>query len=256
MLPQFAIAGHGSEPGGGRRGTAARGRGAEEPQPPPPGRSRGPRPPRSPMPDRRQRGSRGGPGARSCLLWLFVLLKVSAGKGRDARPAGAGPPLCARLRPGGEGSAPVSAAPALCSRCEGDGGGAAAPHTHKCRGGAVPPSSVVPEVTRCSGSAAPGAPRCPSAPRADTCRRAHRGQPGSCRLPPELPLTKAGGGEPRVASPLQNLTLLPAWCGSVLPAAESFKVQRNAASVAWCGIFYRYAFVALMVPQSYLMWFV
>uniref|UniRef100_A0A669PEM0 Receptor-type tyrosine-protein phosphatase O n=2 Tax=Phasianus colchicus TaxID=9054 RepID=A0A669PEM0_PHACC len=75
MLPQFAIAGHGSEPGGGRRGTAARGRGAEEPQPPPPGRSRGPRPPRSPMPDRRRRGARGGPGARSCLLWLFVLLK-------------------------------------------------------------------------------------------------------------------------------------------------------------------------------------
>ncbi|XP_027317673.1 receptor-type tyrosine-protein phosphatase O isoform X1 [Anas platyrhynchos] len=67
MLPQFAIAGHGSEPGRGSRGTEAGGRGAEEQQPPPAGRP--------PMPGRRRRGAQGGPGARSCLLWLFVLLK-------------------------------------------------------------------------------------------------------------------------------------------------------------------------------------
>ncbi|XP_066855177.1 receptor-type tyrosine-protein phosphatase O isoform X2 [Anser cygnoides] len=67
MLPQFAIAGHGSEPGGGSRGAEAGGRGAEEQQPPPAGRP--------PMPGRRRRGAQGGPGARSCLLWLFVLLK-------------------------------------------------------------------------------------------------------------------------------------------------------------------------------------
>uniref|UniRef100_A0A8C3BGR4 Receptor-type tyrosine-protein phosphatase O n=1 Tax=Cairina moschata TaxID=8855 RepID=A0A8C3BGR4_CAIMO len=67
MLPQFAIAGHGSEPGRGSRGAEAGGRGAEEQQPPPAGRP--------PMPGRRRRGAQGGPGARSCLLWLFVLLK-------------------------------------------------------------------------------------------------------------------------------------------------------------------------------------
>ncbi|XP_030334579.1 receptor-type tyrosine-protein phosphatase O isoform X3 [Strigops habroptila] len=65
MLPQFAIAGHGLEPSGGRRG-------AEEQQPPLPGRPLGLRPPSPPMPGRRRRGA---PGARSCLLWLFVLLK-------------------------------------------------------------------------------------------------------------------------------------------------------------------------------------
>ncbi|XP_059672933.1 receptor-type tyrosine-protein phosphatase O [Gavia stellata] len=65
MLPQFAIAGHGLEPSGGRRG-------AERQQPPLAGRPRGPRPPSPPMPGRRRRGA---PGARSCLLWLFVLLK-------------------------------------------------------------------------------------------------------------------------------------------------------------------------------------
>ncbi|XP_027555531.1 receptor-type tyrosine-protein phosphatase O isoform X1 [Neopelma chrysocephalum] len=72
MLPQFAIAGHGSEPSGGRRGAEAGVPGAEEQQPPLPGRPHGPRPPSPPMPDRRWRGA---PGARSCLLWLFVLLK-------------------------------------------------------------------------------------------------------------------------------------------------------------------------------------
>ncbi|NXD19106.1 PTPRO phosphatase, partial [Spelaeornis formosus] len=72
MLPQFAIAGHGSEPSAGRRGAQPGVPGAEELQPPLPGRRRSPRPPRSPMPDRRRRGA---PGARSCLLWLFVLLK-------------------------------------------------------------------------------------------------------------------------------------------------------------------------------------
>ncbi|KAM9029662.1 receptor-type tyrosine-protein phosphatase O isoform 1-T1 [Ara ararauna] len=65
MLSQFAIAEHGLEPSGGRRG-------AEEHQPPLPGRPLGPRPPAPPMPGRRRRGA---PGARSCLLWLFVLLK-------------------------------------------------------------------------------------------------------------------------------------------------------------------------------------
>ncbi|NXT62679.1 PTPRO phosphatase, partial [Chaetops frenatus] len=72
MLPQFAIAGHGSEPSAGRRGAQPGVPGAEEQQPPLPGRPRGPRPPSSPMPERRRRGA---PGARSCLLWLFVLLK-------------------------------------------------------------------------------------------------------------------------------------------------------------------------------------
>ncbi|KAM6320533.1 receptor-type tyrosine-protein phosphatase O [Aegotheles albertisi] len=72
MLPQFAIAGHGFEASGGRRGAEAGGQGAEEQQPSLPGRPRGPRPPSPPMPDRRRRGA---PGARSCLLWLFVLLK-------------------------------------------------------------------------------------------------------------------------------------------------------------------------------------
>ncbi|XP_065539270.1 receptor-type tyrosine-protein phosphatase O isoform X1 [Lathamus discolor] len=65
MLPQFAIAGHGLEPSGGRRG-------AEEHQPSLPSRPLGPRPPSPPMPGSRRRGA---PGARSCLLWLFVLLK-------------------------------------------------------------------------------------------------------------------------------------------------------------------------------------
>lgn len=88
MLPQFAIAGHGSEPGGGRRGAEAGGQGAEEQQPPPPGRPRGPRPSSPPMPGRRRRGA---PGARSCLLWLFVLLKVSAGGGVRV-PCVASPP--------------------------------------------------------------------------------------------------------------------------------------------------------------------
>ncbi|KAM6095263.1 receptor-type tyrosine-protein phosphatase O isoform 2-T2 [Chlamydotis macqueenii] len=72
MLPQFAIAGHGLEPSGERRGAEAGGQGAEEPQPPPPDHPRGPLPPSPPMPSRRRRGA---PGARSCLLWLFVLLK-------------------------------------------------------------------------------------------------------------------------------------------------------------------------------------
>ncbi|NWQ80107.1 PTPRO phosphatase, partial [Columbina picui] len=72
MLPQFAIAGHGLEPSGGRRGAEVGGQGAEEQQPPLPGRPCGPRPPSPPMPGRRRRGA---PGARSCLLWLFVLLK-------------------------------------------------------------------------------------------------------------------------------------------------------------------------------------
>ncbi|NXW73355.1 PTPRO phosphatase, partial [Hirundo rustica] len=67
MLPQFAIAGHGSEPSGGRRGAEPGVPGAQERRPP-----RRPRPPSSPMPERRRRGA---PGARSCLLWLFVLLK-------------------------------------------------------------------------------------------------------------------------------------------------------------------------------------
>lgn len=110
MLPQFAIAGHGSEPGRGSRGTEAGGRGAEEQQPPPAGRP--------PMPGRRRRGAQGGPGARSCLLWLFVLLKVSAGKGRGRPPHAPhhppGPPLCARRLRGGRGSAPIVRA--LCSR--------------------------------------------------------------------------------------------------------------------------------------------
>ncbi|XP_058708860.1 receptor-type tyrosine-protein phosphatase O isoform X1 [Poecile atricapillus] len=70
MPPQFAIAGHGSEPSGGRRGAEPGVPGAEEQRPPLPGRPR--RPPSSPMPARRRRGA---PGARSCLLWLFVLLK-------------------------------------------------------------------------------------------------------------------------------------------------------------------------------------
>ncbi|NXE07107.1 PTPRO phosphatase, partial [Lophotis ruficrista] len=72
MLPQFAIAGHGLEPSGERRGAEAGGQGAEELQPPPPGPPRGPRPPSPSMSSRRRRGV---PGARSCLLWLFVLLK-------------------------------------------------------------------------------------------------------------------------------------------------------------------------------------
>nr|XP_021390836.1 receptor-type tyrosine-protein phosphatase O [Lonchura striata domestica] len=73
MLPQFAIAGHGSEPSGGRRGAEPGVPGAQEQQAPLPSRPRRPRPPpSSPMPDRRRRGA---PGARSCLLWLFVLLK-------------------------------------------------------------------------------------------------------------------------------------------------------------------------------------
>ncbi|XP_064277419.1 receptor-type tyrosine-protein phosphatase O isoform X2 [Passer domesticus] len=72
MLPQFAIAGHGSEPSGGRRGAEPGVPGPGEQQPPLPGRPRGPWPPSSPMPERRRRGA---PGARSCLLWLFVLLK-------------------------------------------------------------------------------------------------------------------------------------------------------------------------------------
>ncbi|XP_065510800.1 receptor-type tyrosine-protein phosphatase O [Caloenas nicobarica] len=72
MLPQFAIAGNGLEPRGGKRGAEAGGQGAEEQQPPLPGRPCGPRPPSPPMPGRRRRGA---PGARSCLLWLFVLLK-------------------------------------------------------------------------------------------------------------------------------------------------------------------------------------
>ncbi|NXI20653.1 PTPRO phosphatase, partial [Irena cyanogastra] len=72
MLPQFAIAGHGWEPSGGRRKAKPGVPEAEEQQPPLPCRPRRPRPPSSPMPDRRRRGA---PGARSCLLWLFVLLK-------------------------------------------------------------------------------------------------------------------------------------------------------------------------------------
>ncbi|XP_056338459.1 receptor-type tyrosine-protein phosphatase O [Oenanthe melanoleuca] len=66
MQPLFAIAGHGSEPSAGSRGAEP---GVPGPQQQPPPR---PEPPRSPMPDRRRRGA---PGARSCLLWLFVLLK-------------------------------------------------------------------------------------------------------------------------------------------------------------------------------------
>ncbi|NXY32106.1 PTPRO phosphatase, partial [Pomatorhinus ruficollis] len=72
MLPQFAIAGHGSEPSGRKRGAEPGIPGGQELQPPLPGRPRRLRPPSSPMPDRRRRGA---PGARSCLLWLFVLLK-------------------------------------------------------------------------------------------------------------------------------------------------------------------------------------
>ncbi|NWY75223.1 PTPRO phosphatase, partial [Erithacus rubecula] len=66
MQPRFAIAGHGSGPSAGSRGA--------QPGVPGPQQQRPPRgePPRSPMPDRRRRGA---PGARSCLLWLFVLLK-------------------------------------------------------------------------------------------------------------------------------------------------------------------------------------
>ncbi|KAM3673495.1 receptor-type tyrosine-protein phosphatase O isoform 1-T1 [Ammospiza maritima maritima] len=67
MLPPFAIAGHGSEPSAGGRGAEPALPGAPQLQPPLPGRPRS-----SPMPDRRRRGA---PGARSCLLWLFVLLK-------------------------------------------------------------------------------------------------------------------------------------------------------------------------------------
>lgn len=197
MLPQFAIAGHGSEPGGGRRGAAARGRGAEEPQPPPPGRSRGPRPPRSPMPDRRRRGARGGPGARSCLLWLFVLLKVSAGKGRAARPAGAGPPLCARLRPGGEGSARLRLPPLCAPAARGMEAGPLRPTP---RSAGESPLSRPPSCPKLRG--AMGAPR--RAPRAvlqhlgltpaaapTAARPAPAGFPRSCR---ERRLTKAGGG--------------------------------------------------------------
>ncbi|XP_032913334.1 receptor-type tyrosine-protein phosphatase O isoform X1 [Catharus ustulatus] len=73
MLPQFAIAGHGSERSAGGRGAEPEVPGPQQQQRPPlPGHPRGPRPPCSPMPDRRRRGA---PGARSCLLWLFVLLK-------------------------------------------------------------------------------------------------------------------------------------------------------------------------------------
>ncbi|XP_062348595.1 receptor-type tyrosine-protein phosphatase O [Cinclus cinclus] len=72
MLPQFAIAGHGSGPSGGRRGAEPGVPGAQEQPPPLPGSPRRPKPPFCPMPDRRRRGA---PGARSCLLWLFVLLK-------------------------------------------------------------------------------------------------------------------------------------------------------------------------------------
>ncbi|NXX75861.1 PTPRO phosphatase, partial [Urocolius indicus] len=72
MLPQFAIVGQGLEPSGGRCGAEAGSKGAEEQQPLLPGRPRWPRPPSLPMPSRRRRGA---PGARSCLLWLFVLLK-------------------------------------------------------------------------------------------------------------------------------------------------------------------------------------
>ncbi|NXD44430.1 PTPRO phosphatase, partial [Copsychus sechellarum] len=71
MQPQFAIAGHGSGPSAGSRGAAPGVPGARQQRSPLPRRPRRPEP-SSPMPDRRRRGA---PGARSCLLWLFVLLK-------------------------------------------------------------------------------------------------------------------------------------------------------------------------------------
>lgn len=113
MLPQFAIAGHGSEPGRGSRGAEAGGRGAEEQQPPPAGRP--------PMPGRRRRGAQGGPGARSCLLWLFVLLKVSAGKGRGRPPHAPHHPSPGRLCVLG-GSAEAGARPRSSPLCAPEGG--------------------------------------------------------------------------------------------------------------------------------------
>ena len=183
----------GSGEGPGGRGAAA-----------PPARPL-PRAAAAALPDARPppAGSPGWTGGPLLPALALCAAKGKCGEREGCAPRGRGAAFVCSAAPRRRGLSPASATPALCSRCEGDGGGAAAPHTQKCRGVAALPSSVVPEVTRCTGSAAPGAPRCPSAPRADTCRRAHRGPPGSCRLPPELPRKAANkggrGGESRVS---------------------------------------------------------